>query len=117
MLGDPLGDGNFVAGGLPGRVSVRVRGSLPLGNNFTELGLPPAIVLPVEFDGTTVYWDDLARALATTSDARPFYRDAPWRMWDIHDDGRADRGPREPGRLQRDCGARVDRRGRRLPRS
>jgi hypothetical protein len=87
VLGDPLGDGRFVAGGLPGRVQVQVTGHLPLDNNFRELGLPAAgINLPTEADGTTTYWDDLARALATTSDARPFYRDAPWRMWDIHDD-------------------------------
>ena len=89
VLGDPSGGGVLFAGGLPGRVQVLVKGSLPLGNNFAELGLPGEITLPDEADGVTSYWDDLARLLATTSDPRPFYRDAPWRMWDIHDDGRA----------------------------
>jgi len=91
-LGDPTGNGVFTAGGAPGRVQVRVTGNLPLGNNFTELGLPASINLPTEPDGTTTYWDDLAQKMATTSDSRPFYRDAPWRMWDIHDDQAATEG-------------------------
>jgi len=85
VLGDPTGNGVFTAGGAPGRVQVRVTGNLPLLQNFTELGLPPSINLPTEADGST-WWDDLAQKMATTSDSRPFYRDAPWRMWDIHDD-------------------------------
>ncbi len=85
VLGDPLGDGQFVPNGAPGRVQVQVTGSLPLGNNFTELGLPPSINLPTEADGST-YWDDLARAMATTSSTFPNYRDNPWWLWDIHDD-------------------------------
>ncbi len=84
-LGDPLGDGNLIAGGDPGRIQVEVTGDLPLGNNFVELGLPPSIKLPTEANGST-YWDELAVALATTADTRPLYRDEPWRMWDIHDD-------------------------------
>jgi hypothetical protein len=91
VLGDPAGDGNFVAGGAPGRVQVTVTGNLPLGNNFTELGLPASINLPAESNGTS-YWPALAQALATTSDPTPFYRDAPWRMWDIHDDDAATEG-------------------------
>jgi hypothetical protein len=86
VLGDPTGDGVFYAGGDPGRVQVFVTGHLPLDNNFRELGLPAAgINLPTEPNGDT-YWDDLARAMATTSDPTPLYRDAPWRIWDIHDD-------------------------------
>src|SRR4051812_23844665 len=85
VLGDPSGNGVFTAGGLPGRVQVRVTGNLPLGNNFSELGLGTSINLPTEADGSTA-WDDLAQKMATTSDTRPFCRDAPWRMWDIHDD-------------------------------
>ncbi len=85
VLGDPTGNGVFNAGGAPGRVQVRVTGNLPLGNNFSELGLGASINLPTEADGSTA-WDDLAQKMATTSDNRPFYRDAPWRMWDIHDD-------------------------------
>ncbi len=85
VLGDPAGDGIFIAGSAPGRVQVHVTGNLPLGNNFTELGLPASINLPTEANGDT-FWDDLAQRMATTSDFRPFYRDAPWRMWDIHDD-------------------------------
>ena len=83
MLGDPSGDGQFHAGDPPGRVQVQVFGTLPLGNNFTELGLPASIQLPFENDGTT-YWDDLARALATTT--APGYGLTPWQTWDIHDD-------------------------------
>ncbi len=97
VLGDPAGDGVLVAGGAPGRVQVQVRGVLPLGNNFTELGLPAQITLPDEGDGATSFWDELARSLATTSDPRPFYRDAPWRMWDIHDDRLGSEGHVNPG--------------------
>jgi hypothetical protein len=97
VLGDPAGDGIFIAGSAPGRVQIQVTGFLPLGNNFTELGLPTTcpggaatcvergMNLPTEPSGDTL-WDDLARAMATTSNFLPFYRDAPWRMWDIHDD-------------------------------
>jgi hypothetical protein len=76
LLGDPLGDGNFPAGGAPGRVQVTVKGTLPLLGNYAELGLGDAITLP---DG----WASLAQALAT--DADPFNL-APWKRWDIHDD-------------------------------
>jgi len=95
-LGDPTGDGRFFAGGLPGRVQVQVTGNLPLGNNFTELGLPASINLPTEANGDT-FWDDLAQKMATTSVALPFYRDAPWRMWDIHDDRATTEGHVAPG--------------------
>ena len=95
-LGDPTGDGRFFARGLPGRVQVQVTGNLPLGNNFTELGLPASINLPTEANGDT-FWDDLAQRMATTSVALPFYRDAPWRMWDIHDDRATTEGHVAPG--------------------
>src|SRR4051812_20931761 len=83
VLGDPSGDGQFHAGDPPGRAQVQVLGALPLGNNFHELGLPASIQLPFENDGTS-YWDDLARALATTT--APEYGLTPWQTWDIHDD-------------------------------
>src|SRR4051812_27861256 len=83
VLGDSAGDGQFHAGDPPRRVQVQVFGALPLGNNFSELRLPPSIQLPFENDGTT-YWDDLARALATTT--APAYGLMPWETWDIHDD-------------------------------
>ena len=76
FLGDPLGDGNFPAGGNSGRVQVKLKGTLPLLGNYTELGLGPQITLPDQ-------WADLARALAT--DADPFNM-SPWGRWDIHDD-------------------------------
>ena len=38
-LGDPLGDGNFVAGGRSGRIQVKLTGTLPLLGNYAELGL------------------------------------------------------------------------------
>ncbi len=85
VIDSPLDGLEDVPGGLGNRLRARLTGALPLGNNFVELGLPPSIQLPAEADGST-YWDELAVALATTSDPRPFYRDAPWRMWDIHDD-------------------------------
>jgi hypothetical protein len=91
VLGDPSGNGVFTAGGAPGRVQVRVTGNLPLGNNFSELGLGTSINLPTEADGSS-RWADLAQKMATTSDSRPFYRDAPWKMWDIHDDQAATEG-------------------------
>jgi hypothetical protein len=76
FLGDPLGDGNFPAGGAPGRVQVTVKGTLPLLGNYAELLLGDSITLP---DG----WALLAQALAT--DANPFNL-TPWNRWDIHDD-------------------------------
>src|SRR6185436_4509828 len=88
-LGDPLGDGNFYAGDLPGRVQAQVFGLLPIGPNWSDLvdlggkPYPAAIRLPSEKDGST-YWDDLAHSLARTTD--PHYVDTPWETWDIHDD-------------------------------
>ncbi|MFN2472211.1 MAG: hypothetical protein ABR583_14735, partial [Gaiellaceae bacterium] len=97
-LGDPLGDGRFFARGAAGRVQCDISGNLPLGNNFTELGLPGSIRLPAETGGvagsgdTSTYWDDLAVKMATTSSTYPRYRDNPWLMWDIHDDRAATEG-------------------------
>ena len=87
---DLPGDPNYIAGGPAGRVQVEVTGTLPLGNNFAELGLGGSITLPND-------WPALARRMATTSipylvpddefDPRMLlYRDQPWRLWDIHDD-------------------------------
>ena len=75
-LGDPAGDGNFPAGGNSGRVQIKVKGTLPLLGNYSELGLGASITLPDQ-------WAALAGALAT--DADPF-NVAPWKRWDIHDD-------------------------------
>ena len=88
-LGDPLGDGNFYAGDLPGRVQAQVFGLLPLGPNWADLRdlagapYPAAIRLPSEKDGSTL-WDDLAHSLAHSTD--PVYASTPWDTWDIHDD-------------------------------
>ncbi len=79
-LASPLDGLEDVAGGEGNRLRLNVTGTLPLGNNFSELGMGPSITLPSND------WATLAGKLATTSDSRPFYRDAPWRMWDIHDD-------------------------------
>jgi hypothetical protein len=75
-LGDPAGDGNFVAGGRSGRVQVKVTGNLPLLGNYAELGLGPSITLPAG-------WSALAHALATDANALDL---TPWMRWDIHDD-------------------------------
>jgi hypothetical protein len=75
-LGDPLGDGNFVAGGRSGRVQVTVTGTLPLLGNYAELGLGPSIGLPAG-------WPALAKALATDASVTDL---TPWMRWDIHDD-------------------------------
>lgn len=75
-LGDPLGDGNFIAGGNSGRIQVTVKGTLPLLGNYAELGLGAAITLPDQ-------WPALAHALATDSNVLNLQ---PWNRWDIHDD-------------------------------
>jgi hypothetical protein len=91
-LGDPKGDGNFFAGDNwvqgsdgtwtydskphPGEIRATVKGTLPLGQDFTELGLGDSIQLPDQ-------WAALAGALATDADptdANPAMR------WDIHDE-------------------------------
>ena len=70
-LGDPPGDGIFVAGDSNGRIQVKVTGSFPHpagpGGSFT---LPDA-------------WPTLAGALADDSDSNPDNNAA---RWDIHDD-------------------------------
>ena len=70
-LGDPPGDGIFVAGDSNGRIQVKVTGSFPHplgpGGSFT---LPDA-------------WPTLANALADDSDSNPDNNAA---RWDIHDD-------------------------------
>ena len=75
-LGDPAGDGQFPAGGAPGRVQVKVKGTLPLLGNYAELGLGAQITLPDQ-------WSDLAHALATDAD---IFNLSPWNRWNIHDD-------------------------------
>ena len=75
-LGDPAGDGQFAAGGNPGRVQIKVKGTLPLLGNYLELGLGASITLPDQ-------WNALAHALATDADA---FNQSPWNRWDIHDD-------------------------------
>jgi hypothetical protein len=76
FLGDPAGDGHFVAGGNPGIVQVKVTGSMPMGSSFANFGLPATVTLPQD-------WPALANALAVDADpdnANPALR------WDIHDD-------------------------------
>jgi hypothetical protein len=75
-LGDPLGDGIFNAGANDGRIRVTVKGTLPLLNNYAELGIGAAITLPDQ-------WATLAQALATDADV---LNATPWMRWDIHDD-------------------------------
>ena len=75
-LGDPLGDGNFVAGGRSGRIQVKLTGTLPLLGNYAELGLGSGITLPAG-------WPALAHALATDANVTDL---TPWMRWDIHDD-------------------------------
>ena len=91
-LGDPKGDGNFFAGdnwvqqadgtwiydkyAHPGEIRATVKGTLPLGQDYSELGLGASITLPDQ-------WAALAGALATDADptnANPAMR------WDIHDE-------------------------------
>jgi hypothetical protein len=59
-----------------GVLRAQVTGNMPLGNNFSELGLGPSIQMPSG-------WPALAGALA--SDRNPD-NSAPWFRWDIHDD-------------------------------
>jgi hypothetical protein len=75
-LGDPKGDGNFVAGGADGQVRAVVTGTIPLNSDYSGLGLGSSITLPTD-------WAALANAMATDedpSDANPAMR------WDIHDE-------------------------------
>ncbi|MHB1568828.1 MAG: hypothetical protein ACYC0H_06455 [Solirubrobacteraceae bacterium] len=75
-LGDPAGDGHFVAGNNPGILSVDVTGSMPMTGSWAALVGKSSVTLPND-------WATLANALATDSnpsDANPAMR------WDIHDD-------------------------------
>jgi hypothetical protein len=93
QLGDASGDGVFFAGNgwyqdkngkwtydptndHPGQLRAVVTGTLPLLQNFSELGLGASIVLPNQ-------WADLAKAMAT--DANPTDPN-PAMRWDIHDE-------------------------------
>jgi hypothetical protein len=97
-LGDPKGDGTFFAGdnwtidpktgkyvfdksnAHPGEVRVTVKGLLPLGQDYSELGIPTDsagnITLPDD-------WSKLANALATDEDPT---NTNPAMRWDIHDE-------------------------------
>lgn len=75
-LGDPLGNGHFMAGGMPGILAVKVTGSMPMEGGWEGLVGKSSVTLPNE-------WALLAEKLATDSnpsDANPAMR------WDIHDD-------------------------------
>lgn len=70
-LGDPAGDGVFVAGGRDGRVQVEVKGTFP-----HPLGTGGTFTLPDD-------WAKLADLLADDSDSDPTNNAG---FWDIHDD-------------------------------
>ena len=73
-FGDPLHRNLFCVFGL---VKVNVKGSFPLGNNFSGIIAGDVVTLPDD-------WADLANGLAIDKDtSRP--GSAAWR-WDIHDD-------------------------------
>jgi hypothetical protein len=75
VLGDPAGDGHFVAGAKPGILGVNVTGSMPMNAKWAALVGASTVTLPND-------WSTLATALAT--DANP--ADAnPAMRWDIHD--------------------------------
>jgi hypothetical protein len=69
QLGDPAGDGVFVAGGRDGRIQVEVKGTFP-GPGGTTYTLPDD-------------WATLADLLAEDSDSDPTNNVG---FWDIHDD-------------------------------
>jgi hypothetical protein len=92
-LGDAKGDGNLIAGDHwyqapdgtwqwdpnnthPAEVRATVTGNLPLGQDYSELGLGSSLTLPND-------WSKLANALAT--DASP-WNGNPAMRWDIHDE-------------------------------
>jgi hypothetical protein len=75
FLGDPAGDGHFIAGDKPGILSAKVTGTMPMNGTWAALVGAPSVTLPGD-------WVMLANALATDSnpnDANPAMR------WDIHD--------------------------------
>jgi hypothetical protein len=92
-LADPKGDGNVFAGDHwvqgsdgkwywdgknthPAEIRATVKGTLPLGQDYSELGLGASITLPDQ-------WADLAAVLATDAN----YTNAnPKMRWDIHDE-------------------------------
>ena len=86
VLGDPAGDGIFVAGGAPGRRPGPGHRQPPAREQLLRAGAA-GVDQPADRGGRL-------RRSGTTSPRRwrrrpiprPFYRDAPWRMWDIHDD-------------------------------
>jgi hypothetical protein len=69
---------DFTAGGKNGLLDAYVKGTLPMGQDFTDLGLPSSLTMPDD-------WASLAGALATSND--PDINDAgASTLWDIHDD-------------------------------
>jgi len=92
-LGDPKGDGNLFAGDHwvqgsdgkwywdgknthPAEIRATVKGTLPLGQDYSELGLGASITLPDQ-------WADLAAVLATDAN---YLNSNPKMRWDIHDE-------------------------------
>jgi hypothetical protein len=96
-LGDMLGDGNFLAGdhwyqdsnGVwqwdtkyghdgdhPGQLRATITGTLPLGQDYSELNIGSSVTLPTD-------WKTLATALATDDNR---YDSNPAQRWDIHDE-------------------------------
>ena len=91
-LGDPKGDGSFFAGdnwvqgsdgkwyfdtkAHPGEIRATVKGTLPLGQDFTESFPSGTATLPDD-------WATLANALATDGD---YLNSNPAMRWDIHDE-------------------------------
>jgi hypothetical protein len=69
---------DFTAGGSNGLLDATVKGTLPMGQDFSDTGLPATLTMPDD-------WAALAGALATSND--PDINDAgASTLWDIHDD-------------------------------
>jgi hypothetical protein len=80
--GDASTPNVFNAGAADGVVRVQVSGNLPLGNNFSELGLGDTLTLPDD-------WPALAAKMASSANVDNQY---PQFTWDIHDDQSAVEG-------------------------
>lgn len=74
-----------------GVLDVRLKGTLPLGNSFGDLGLGATLTLPDQ-------WPQLAAAMASDANAD---NAAPRYRWDIHDGQGADEGHVQYGPVNR----------------
>ncbi len=109
LLGDPLGDGMFTAGSLPGRIQVKIKGTMPtqIGSSGSTIPINTVLTLPDD-------WRRMADAYAQDNGSPITGSQSPKAVagWDIHDDDVIRPDLREGGVLPRRHSARPSTRSR-----